>query len=71
MMQKWEYQTIITGRDVKWLSGKVTDWNPPIDLEKLGEDGWELISVVPIAGNQGSASGITHQLIIFFKHPKV
>jgi len=67
-MQKWEYQTVGMSRKRGWT--KMTEWEPRIDLTKLGDDGWELISVVPIADDQGDSSGMTHQLFFYFKRPK-
>jgi hypothetical protein len=67
-MQKWEYQAVVTNRKRGWT--KMTDWEPKIDLVKFGDYGWELISVVPVADDQGELSGMTHQLIYYFKRPK-
>jgi hypothetical protein len=70
-MPKWEYQTIILKRELKLgFSASLTQWSPSIDLDRLGEEGWELVSIVPIANYQGDASGLTHQLHYVFKRQK-
>ena len=71
-MQKWDYLKIETSRELKgkYLKYQYTDWDANVDLAKLGEAGWELVSVVPIAQYFGEASGSTEQLIYYFKRPK-
>jgi len=55
-MSKWEY---------KFLK---TEGNPQHELDKLGEDGWELVSSVNPAGSGNQASyGLI--LIHIFKRP--
>ena len=62
-MQKWEYKTILRQRGWKatergegwsWAG----DWNLNItkELEKLGEEGWELVSISPRSGILGVIS---------------
>jgi len=60
VMQKWEYKMI-----------RITppDWIPP-NLDKLGQQGWELVAIVPIAAEKGGWSGWTGELIYAFKRPK-
>jgi hypothetical protein len=67
-MQKWEYQTITLKREHKIgiLSTASTEWQPPINLRQLGEEGWELISIAPLA----DVRGFTDQLQYTFKRPK-
>ena len=67
-MSKWEYQTITLKRELNW--GSLTQWSQSIDLNKLGEDGWELVSIVPIADYEVGCSGLTHQLHYVFKRQK-
>jgi hypothetical protein len=72
-MQRWEYQTITLKREYKTniiTGASVTNWNSTINLQQLGEEGWELVSVVPIADFQSDYSGFTHQLQYIFKRPK-
>jgi hypothetical protein len=71
-MTKWEYQTIILKRElhVRVVGGNSFSWKQSIDLNKLGEDGWELVAVVPISDNQGSIGGLTHELRYILKRPK-
>jgi hypothetical protein len=68
-MQKWEYLTVGMFRDFSLL-GKPSAWEPKIDLETLGKDGWELISVIPIADHHGVNSGMTDRIFYYFKRPK-
>lgn len=69
-MQRWEYYTFTQTRTHVSKPSWTTDWQPKIDLPKLGEEDWELVAVVPIADYQGAASGLTHQLHYTFKCPK-
>jgi len=69
-MQKWEYQVISIKRKRKETFSSLTyEWETGIDLGKMGEEGWELVSVLPIA-NLDKIVGITHELQYFFKRPK-
>ena len=43
-MQKWEYLTVKQVRDVTVFTGSVNSWNPSLNLQNLGNDGWELVS---------------------------
>ena len=58
--QKWEYKTISTGSE-EWI---------PANLDVLGQQGWELVAIVPIARDKQTHSGATIQLIYAFKRPK-
>jgi len=59
-MQKWEYKTIVryrgwekdkNNKDAPWrVAG---DWDVDIDVVKLGDEGWELMAVVPRSGVLG------------------
>jgi hypothetical protein len=68
-MQKWEYQEIVSSR-VQTGLGSVSGWKPPVDLRKFGNDGWELVAVVPIADWHAIGGGITDNLVYFFKRPR-
>lgn len=62
-MQKWEYLVIDQHR-------KTTVWEPTFDIGKIGRDGWELVSVVPIASDEGEEyAGISSDLKWIFKRP--
>lgn len=78
-MQKWEYQEIrihrVYRRNHLGLGGQdgatVEAWNPLVNLPKLGDDGWEMVSVVPISTRAGEYwAGVTDDLIFYFKRPK-
>lgn len=73
-MPKWEYQTIMLKRKYNpgglLSSAHLTDWNQSIDFQKLGDEGWELVSAIPIADLQMDYSGCTHQIQYIFKRPK-
>ena len=70
-MSKWEYQTIVLKRELKHgFTGTSFEWKQPIDLNKFGEEGWELVTVVPVSDNQGSVGGLTHELRYIFKRQK-
>jgi hypothetical protein len=69
-MQKWEYQAIATkGKRIQAWTSIRYEWEPIPDLNEMGEEGWELVAVVPIAGfDQGNI--ITIELKYFFKRQK-
>jgi hypothetical protein len=55
-MQKWEYKTIHRKRDIPVAADKkslyfdIGVWNPKdmnVELEALGREGWELVSITP------------------------
>ena len=70
-MQKWEYTTV-----AQTLSSKTGQPEPPpkgegpINLNQLGEQGWELVAVVPVAVYAQLATGYTGHLEYIFKRPK-
>ena len=68
-MQKWEYETVMISRK-RIGDWDVAEWDPKIDLPMLGDNGWELISVVPLADNFSDASVMTNHLVYYFKRPK-
>ena len=56
---------------------RATQWEPDFDLTVAGENGWELVSVVPgsgVAGGSGESSsdfaGFTNERLWIFKRPK-
>jgi len=67
-MQKWEYKKVETTRRLGMLA-KWSGWEPLIDLTKLGDDGWELVSVIRIPMQQG-ITGKVDQLQYYFKRTK-
>lgn len=81
--KKWEYKRVLQSRSWdrdtsgKWYKG--SSWSPPIDqILVLGEEGWELVSVVPVStylGNWSGAdardfAGFTSEQLWIFKRPK-
>ncbi len=57
-MQKWEYKALARGRGYKGgFSNDARDWNNKIieALPSLGENGWELVSVVPRSSLTGES----------------
>jgi Domain of unknown function (DUF4177) len=66
-MQKWEYKVVLRMRGAKEANSeyKVADpWNIDIEneLPKLGEEGWELVSISPRSnrfGGHHATRGIT------------
>ena len=73
-MQKWEYKVLFRARGYKGgFSNKATDWNKNIvgGLQSMGENGWELVSVVPRSSYTGElAAGFTSEESWIFKRPK-
>jgi hypothetical protein len=73
-MRKWEYATIQRRRDYGGLGQEAGDWDLQIEeqLTRLGDDGWELISVVPGSSVSGDAlAGLTTEELWIFKRPLV
>jgi hypothetical protein len=73
-MQKWEISSFVTNQvgemwkmhveniwNNKFETGK-SDWD---ELKKMASEGWELVSVTPIA----NVNGNTTQLLFIFKRP--
>ena len=77
-MQKWDYKTLIRERSVKGprttdVYVEANNWNRRIEdqLQGLGNDGWELVAVVPrssLAGTHGA--GFTSEELWVFKRPR-
>jgi hypothetical protein len=71
-MQKWEYLKIWQARgfSAPIRGAKPTEYDE-IDLTKLGNEGWELVSVTPESGIYGEHwAGITNALLWVFKRPR-
>jgi len=52
---KWEYYTLLVGI----INGQIKQREVVKQLNELGEDGWELISVTPIL-HQGQTNYLVH-----------
>ena len=68
-MEKWEYK--IMSPEVKgWISKKIDPKAEQI-LNELGNEGWELVSITPLAGNTSTAWGAgTGNFVLIFKRKK-
>lgn len=66
-MQKWEYKVILRERISGFFSKFEWDINIDEILPQLGDEGWELVSVVPISSEYGdSRAGLTtHERWVF------
>lgn len=81
-MNKWEYFWLSLSR-LRTLSGESKPWfliHPDgtrvegqqinAEIQKMGDEGWELVSVVPSSNLSGSGSVWTNELQYIFKRPK-
>jgi hypothetical protein len=71
-MQKWEYRVFHRQRQI--AGGLVTGWDENVvgQLPQLGEDGWELVTILPRSSiGSDAAAGITTDELWVFKRPKV
>ncbi len=71
-MQPWEYKVLHRVRPVS--SGKVGSWDEPVvsQLPALGEQGWELVTVITRASDPGSmTAGVTTDEMWVFKRPRM
>ena len=68
MKQKWEYKYLVRERYPDQDEGK---WNIDISvfLNQIGQDGWELTSVVPRVGVLRGNSPVTTEELWVFKRP--
>lgn len=70
-MQQWEYKVFHRQRSLHGMS--VTEWDENIvsQLPQLGDDGWELVTILPRSsvGSSGGA-GVTTDEVWVFKRPK-
>jgi len=76
-MKKWEYSWFTMSRGIKgsWTGVYVTpeNWDKDLnaEMQKHGENGWELVSAIPrsdFAGTQGA--GFTSSITFIFKRLK-
>ena len=71
-MQKWEYKIITCTRRAGLFSDFKWDKDMESMLTELGEDGWELINVIPESSDWGeNISGTTTEEKWIFKRPKM
>ncbi|KTG08514.1 hypothetical protein AUR64_17695 [Haloprofundus marisrubri] len=61
-MQRWEYKTLRIDSGFPIFS---SDTNPEVELNELGDDGWELVDTIIATGSSGTE---TKSLIL--KRPK-
>lgn len=71
-MQKWEYKTIYQKRG--WGGGNCPkhcdEWTLAVDLELLGNEGWELVNVIAKSDYIGDiCSGTVTSQLWVFKRP--
>lgn len=70
-MQKWEYKVVERKRTYGFFAGLQEDINVEELLPQLGEEGWELVNVVPISSDYGEhRAGFTSEEKWVFKRPK-
>lgn len=82
-VQKWEYKAILCQRSgfggVVWQVtdasngkslGKLKDLDIAELLNKLGEEGWDLVSVAPRSSHSHDAAGVTSDEFWIFKRAK-
>jgi len=70
-MQAWEYKVLHRVRQIR--AGRIGGWDEPIvaQLPALGEEGWELVTVITRASEPGGLSaGVTTDEMWVFKRPK-
>lgn len=70
-MQKWEYKVLHRVRPVS--GSNVANWDEPIvsELPAIGDDGWELVTVITRSSVPGQvSSGVTTDEMWVFKRPK-
>lgn len=87
--QRWEYRSIFIVRPAQsgaqftsWAEvlpdGTIKELPLPVSAgtkaNQLGNDGWELVSIVPMSANacgtNGDCAGFTSQVMYWFKRPK-
>lgn len=59
---QWEYMTVVTRREAKGSGNRSPEWEPRVDLNRLGAEGWEVVGIVPVSDWHGESSGYTTQL---------
>ena len=68
-MTKWQYRIIVRNGpkgDMSWVD-KSIQGNGEEVLNSMGADGWELLTILPIAGHQ--PDGVTKFIHYVFKRP--
>lgn len=69
-MQKWEYKVINTQRNAGFFSSYKWDVEVEEMLPKLGEEGWELVNIIPESSAWGeNNTGATTDEKWIFKRP--
>lgn len=70
-MQRWEYKIITCQRNYGLFSSGEWDLNMEDMLPDLGEEGWELVNVVPESSAWGeNNSGVTTEEKWIFKRQR-
>lgn len=70
--QKWEYRYEHRQRKTGLGGVKAWDKDLPAQLASFGEQGWELVTVIPGSSDWGpSQAGITTEELWVFKRPKI
>lgn len=70
-MQRWEYKIVFCQRSASLFSNYEWDTNMEELLPQLGEEGWELVNVVPESSAWGqNNSGATTEEKWVFKRVK-
>ena len=71
-MQKWEYKLFTVKREAKGAFGPRYwttnwEWRGSEGLNSLGQEGWELVAVIPIASkSQEAFSGTTTEVVFHY-----
>ena len=77
--QTWEYKTVILSRTIirpefTWMEdGKDLPGSPNMNLKakELGDQGWELVSITPLASQTGEGfTGFTNNILYWSKRPR-
>lgn len=68
-MEKWEYKII--SPDVKGFVKMKIDPKTEQLLNELGNEGWELVSLAPLAGNAYGWGAGTGNFVLIFKRQKI
>ncbi|KKW11657.1 MAG: hypothetical protein UY50_C0009G0043 [Parcubacteria group bacterium GW2011_GWA2_49_9] len=69
-MEKWEYK-IIEPNVRGWLNRKIDSSAEP-SLNELGNQGWELVAITPLAGTSASSWGSsTTSFVLIFKRKMI
>lgn len=63
----WEYKIIVLRTGTIWQGKALEEWH--VELNKLGQEGWELVSVIPMYAQIGLA-GSTPEIRCFLKREK-